>query len=371
MKRYFLIIIACCGALYLPSVGLAQSPNPSQDESLIKKTASTRPRIVKLKDEVVPAKKTPEQLLMEKNTFGDKIAGEDLAIRKAVIDALDGYSGAVVVMEPQTGKILTMVNQKWVISQGFDPCSTIKLVTSIAGLSENVINADGTVLGSASDLVLDNALAYSNNDYFDRVGGQVGKEKFLITARELGLGLPTGINMPGEYEGRVPTKNLHRLVYSHAYGFEVTPLQLAVLVSEIGNGGRKVTPQVPVIDTNRQVKFTPRNPRQINVPQKHLQTLITGMRGTALFGTASKALDPTLSIAGKTGTCQSTGTFASFAPVVNPQYTVVVVLRGRYGAGKYAAAVAGKIYKSLPITRSPPQPMLQSDALLPKPSPTP
>ena len=54
-----------------------------------------------------------------------------------------------------------------------------------------------------------------------------------------------------------------------------------------------------------------------------------------------------LGIAGKTGTCSAVGTFASVAPIDDPKYTVVVVTRGRAGKGRYAAAVAGKIYQAL------------------------
>src|SRR5687768_8238039 len=108
------------------------------------------------------------------NIANDNTEGEDLQIRRAAVNALGKHAGTVVVMEAQTGKLLTVVNQEWAIKHGFKPCSTIKLVTGVAGLSENVINDEGRIGSSSSGMNLDYALAKSNNPYFQRVGSQFG-----------------------------------------------------------------------------------------------------------------------------------------------------------------------------------------------------
>ena len=78
-------------------------------------------------------------------------------------------------MEPKSGRVLAVVNQDWGLRRGFKPCSTVKLVTGLAGLSDNVIDPVQTVNTSAGTLSIDltDSLAYSNNHYFQRVGGQV------------------------------------------------------------------------------------------------------------------------------------------------------------------------------------------------------
>src|SRR5881394_116270 len=138
------------------------------------------------------------------NIARDSTAGEDLEVRKAAINALGHHAGTVVVMDPKSGRVYTVVNQEWALRRGFRPCSTIKLVTGVAGISEKVIQPVETVSVSGNNLNLTDALAHSNNTYFQRVGGEVGFDKMVGYARELGLGERTGINYPNEYSGRVP-----------------------------------------------------------------------------------------------------------------------------------------------------------------------
>src|SRR5581483_3045105 len=75
-------------------------------------------------------------------TEGDNVDGDDLEIRRAAVDALGTMNGSVVVVDPTSGRILTMVNQKLALRNGFTPCSTIKLVTTLAALNENVVSRD-------------------------------------------------------------------------------------------------------------------------------------------------------------------------------------------------------------------------------------
>jgi cell division protein FtsI/penicillin-binding protein 2 len=286
----------------------------------------------------------------EANIEKDDTQGEDLQVRRAAVDALGRHAGTVVVMEAQTGKVVTIVNQDWAIRNGFKPCSTIKLVTGVAGLSENVIDSEGNVVGVNTRRQLQDAIAFSDNGYFQRVGSNLGNGKMIAYAKTLGLGEQTGINVDGENPGKLPYGNSNARIYSHGDDFEVTPLQLAVLVSAISNGGKRVVPQIPRT-RYESTNFRGRYRQQVPLPQQDLKGLIPGMIGAAAYGTAHRGVDASMGVAGKTGSCISKGSwvglFASVAPVENPKYSVVVITRGQGERGKYAAAVAGKIYEAL------------------------
>ena len=284
------------------------------------------------------------------NIEKDSTDGENLQVRRAAVDALGSHAGTVVVMEAQTGKIVTIVNQDWAIRHGFKPCSTIKLVTAVAGLNENVINEEGGIGNSSSGMKLNDALAFSNNGYFQRVGSNVGSTKLISYAKQLGLGEPTGINAEGETAGKLPYGNNNARIYSHGDDFEVTPLQLAVMVSAISNGGNKVVPRIARPKVER-ASFRPHITEHINLPRTRVEGVLPGMVGAAEYGTARRGVDSSMGVAGKTGSCIGKGSwvglFASVAPVEDPKYSVVVITRGERERGKYAAAIAGKIYQSL------------------------
>src|SRR3954451_3324377 len=112
------------------------------------------------------------------STVGDKIDGEDLVVRRAAVDALGPYNGTVVVADPSTGRILTIVNQKLALKSGFQPCSTIKIVAALAGLSEGIIDRNTSMrLYGRTSMNLTNALAHSNNNYFANVGVKLGYDR--------------------------------------------------------------------------------------------------------------------------------------------------------------------------------------------------
>lgn len=284
------------------------------------------------------------------NIANDNTDGEDLEVRRAAVNALGNHAGTIVVMEPQTGKVLSIVNQDWAIRRGFKPCSTIKLVTGVAGLNEKVIDQGGNIQTRRFPMNLDDAIAHSNNSYFQTVGASVGNERMISYARALGLGQPTGINAENETAGKLPFGNNNARIYSHGDDFEVTPLQLAVAVSAISNGGKLVVPQIPKTKIEK-TNFRGYMRGEVNVPQQNLQRMLPGMIGAVNYGTAQRAADPALNIAGKTGSCIGQGSwvglFASVAPVVNPQLSIVVITRGSGERGKYASEIAGKVYKAL------------------------
>lgn len=284
------------------------------------------------------------------NIANDDLSGEDLEIRMAAVEALGKRAGTVVVMNAQTGRIYTIVNQKWAIEDGFKPCSTIKLVTGVAGFNEKLIRTDGNLVNGSYRLGLDDALAYSNNDYFQRVGKNLGSEKMIAYARQLGLGSATGINAANEFAGELPYGNEDLRIYSHADDFRVTPLQLAVLVSAITNGGKILVPHIPRSNKEKAM-FQGSYSSLLKIEPTVYERVIPGMMGATKYGTAGRINNTQLNIAGKTGSCIArqtwVGLFASVAPIQNPKFSVVVIMRGQNARGKYSAAVAEKVYRAL------------------------
>src|SRR5215207_2690959 len=282
----------------------------------------------------------------------DDVTGEDSEVRRIAVNAFGNHAGTVVVMDPMTGRVYSMVNQEWALRRGFKPCSTIKLVTGVAGLSENAIPAVDTV-GDGYRLDLTSALAHSDNPFFQQVGTKIGSDKMVNYARELGLGEKTGINVPFEFPGRLPEVRpglLERRMFSHADGFEVTPLQLGTLVSAMANGGKLLVPQIP----HSQKELTKMNVkvrRQLGITTDVWQRMVPGMVGAVNYGSGRKAYDPTQTVAGKTGTCIGqggwVGLFTSYAPLANPRLAVVVIAQGTDGRRHFPAAVAGEIYRQL------------------------
>ena len=282
----------------------------------------------------------------------DDLTGEDPEVRRVAVQALGNHAGTVVVMDPMTGRVYSVVNQEWGLRRGFKPCSTIKLVTGVAGLSENVIPPIDTANdGYRTDLT--SALAHSDNPFFEQVGSRIGFDKMVNYAKELGLGEKTGANVPIEFPGRLPEMKpgfIERRMFSYADGFEVTPLQLGTLVSAMANGGKLLTPQIPRT-AKEQSKLNVKVRRQIPVNADIWQRMVPGMVGAVNYGSGRKAYDPTQTVAGKTGTCIGSGgwvgLFTSYAPLANPRLAVVVIAQGTDARRHFPAAVAGEIYREL------------------------
>jgi len=281
----------------------------------------------------------------------DDLTGEDPEVRQVAVKALGNHAGTVVVMDPMTGRVYSVVNQEWALHRGFKPCSTIKLVTGVAGLSENAI----PLVDTADDgyrLDLTSALAHSNNPFFQQVGSKIGPDKMVNYARQLGLGEKTGLNVPFEFAGAVPdfSSNLGARMFSHADGFKVTPLQLGTLVSAMANGGRLLTPQIPRSPKDAS-KMSPKVRRVLDISNEVWQRMVPGMVGAVNYGSGRKAYDPTQTVAGKTGTCIGdngwVGLFTSYAPLANPRLAVVVITEGSDARRHLPAAVAGEIYRQL------------------------
>ncbi len=295
----------------------------------------------------------------------DDLRGEDPEVRQAVLAALRHHAGTVVVMDPYSGRVYSIVNQEWALRKGFKPCSTIKLLVGLAGLEEGIIDAKAPLpLGGGSIAMnLIEALAYSNNQYFEIIGERLGRATLLRYAREWGLGQPTGINLPRESAGRLPSEQPPRprrrrstptpavgRMASHGDGFAITALQLAVLTSAIINGGTLYRPQI-VRSEAEASRLIPIPRRHLDLPPEHRESLIAGMIAAVEYGTAKLAYVPGITFAGKTGSCRGDslwlGLFTSFAPVSDPRLVVTVIVQGRHERGLTAASIAGQIYQRL------------------------
>ncbi len=292
-------------------------------------------------------------------TEGDNVDGEDLEIRRAAVEALGTMKGSVVVADPNTGRVLTIVNQKLAFQPGFIPCSTIKLVTSIAALNEHVVTRDTVVpISRYQRYTLTTAIAHSNNQYFSILGNKLGFDRVTQYAHLLGLGEKAGLDIPGEQPGSIsaepPKFGGVGLMTSFGEGFQMTPLELAGIVSAIANGGTLYYLQYP--RTPDEVEhFAPKVKRTLEIPPEELADLKLGMRGAVDFGTARRVnADPTEPVFGKTGTCTDfptsnhMGWFGSFNEVAHHQLAVVVMLTGtKTFNGPVASGVAGAIYRKL------------------------
>ena len=279
--------------------------------------------------------------------------GEDLTVRRAAVEALGSYNGSVVAVDPNTGRILTMVNQRVALGEGFQPCSTIKVAVALAGLSEKMIQPAAKYRLGGMRMDLTYALAHSNNYYFATLGQKLGFEKVTYYAHQFGYGERAGLNIPGEQPGYFPVappKN-GGVGMLTSFGEEIrqTPLQLASLMAAVSNGGTLYYLQYP--QNAAEVRsFVPRVKRRLDIAGL-IPMIKPGMRGAVEFGTAHRAREDG-PIAGKTGTCSEThthlGWFGSFNEIDGKKLVVVVLLTGgRPAIGPLAAGIAGDVYKLL------------------------
>ena len=292
-------------------------------------------------------------------TAGDLTAGEDPVVRQAAIDALGNMNGTVVAIDPTNGRILAMVNQKLALSEGATPCSTIKLSVGLAALSEGVITRNTPVrIAPHAYMTLTEALAKSNNLYFEALGRKLGFERVHRYANEFGLGELAGYNIEGEHLGIYPDEELSQKLggvgrmCSFGDSISMTPLQLGALVSSMANGGTLYYLQHPTTP-EEVLNFQPKVKRTLDIA-RYLPEMSDGMAGAVQYGTA-RQLRMNFSeeqILGKTGTCSNSGTrYGWFASYANTNYgrivTVIFLEGGRATFGPKAAELAGVMYRGL------------------------
>jgi penicillin-binding protein 2 len=292
-------------------------------------------------------------------TLGDVVEGEDPVVREAAIEALGNMNGTAIAIDPSTGRILAMVNQKLALSRGAEPCSTIKLTVALAALEEGIVTKDTPVnLGGHFHMTMTDALAHSNNLYFETLGRQLGFERVKHYANEFGLGELAGYHISGEQLGTYPDEELPAALggvgrmCSFGESVSMTPLQLGALVAAIANGGTLYYLQHPESSIDLAT-FEPKVKRTLEIAPL-IPEISVGMQGAVQYGTARslRANFSQFPVMGKTGTCSNNGTrfgwFGSYADTPNGRIVTVFFLEGgRPTFGPKAAELTGQFYRAL------------------------
>ncbi len=289
---------------------------------------------------------------------GDVTAGEDPVVRQAAIDALGDMNGTAVVIDPSNGRILAMVNQRLALSPGAEPCSTIKLSVALAALSEGLVTRDTPVQLAGFRMNMTDALARSNNLYFEELGRELGFSRVRHYATQFGLGELAGYHIQGEQLGQYPTEVLPASeggvgrMCSFGQGVSMTPLQLGAFVAAMANGGTLYYLQHPT-STEEVMAFQPKVKRTLDIA-RYVPDMQDGMAGAVQYGTARRlrANFQELPVFGKTGTCSDKGTrfgwFVSYSDTpLGSLVTVFFLEGGRPTFGPRAAELTGEFYKNL------------------------
>jgi penicillin-binding protein 2 len=346
----------------------------------------------------------------------------DIGLQEAVQKRLEQEeSAAAVVMDVMTGAVYALVSHPgfdpnlftYGISQNdwdtlnadehvpllnkaldgvYSPGSVFKIVTAMAGLESGILKATDTVYcpghmdlgnhrfhcwkkGGHGRLNFVQAMAGSCDTFFYDLGKRVGIDRIYTTARRLGLGERTGIDFPHERTGLIPSRSWKQATKSTSWqqgetlitaigqGYVLTtPMQLAVMISRIANGGMVVRPHIVVGGEaerqGRQGRLLGFDPKHIALVQESLSAVVNLPIGTA----HSAAIpDPVMAMAGKTGTAQvrrittaervqgvlknealpwkerDHALFVGYAPLVNPRYACSVIVE-HGGSGAHTAA---------------------------------
>ncbi len=289
------------------------------------------------------------------STAGDRVDGEDLTVRRAAVESLGRYNGTVIAVDANTGRVLTMVNQRVALSSGFQPCSTVKVAVALAALSEGLIDRVTPVrLYGRTRMDLTQALAHSNNYYFANLGIKLGYEKWAYYAKLFGLGERAGLGIEGEEPGYFapqPPSSGMGMMTSFGDGISQTPLELAALLTAISNGGTLYYLQYP--QNSKEIEqFVPRVKRKLDIADL-IPQIKPGMGGAVEFGTARRAVyEREAPVCGKTGTCTGgtthLGWFGSFNDYGQNKIVIVTLLTGGRGVnGPTASGITGAIYRRL------------------------
>ncbi len=338
----------------------------------------------------------------------------DLDLQAVAELAMEDRRGAVVALDPRTGEVLAMVSRPafdpnlftrrisksdWkelndnpdhplmnrAIQAQFAPGSTFKPIVTIAGLETGMLEPSKTVLcpGGATfyghyfkcdevhgTVDLHRALVHSCDTYFFTVGNHMGIDRIAEYAELAGIGKKTGIDLPNEKEGLMPSPHWKlRAQREKWYAGEtisvaigqgavtVTPIQLASVLGGLVSGGIWYKPHLAKnahVDPPRHADFRPEN----------VATIVSGMCGVVNEGgTGAGAAIPGLEICGKTGTAQrisndlaksnkalalamrDNGWFVGFAPRENPEIVVVALWEGG-GKGAFSAPIVRDVIKA-------------------------
>lgn len=353
----------------------------------------------------------------------------DFEIQKAAEEAFEDKNGVLIAMDPKTGRILAMLSkpsfdpnifsknispQEWKLLidnpnnplqnkgiQGvYPPGSVFKIITAIAGLESRIITPNTTFTCTGTFhygnrefscwqekghgiISLHRAIVESCDIYFYQAGLKVGVDRIAHYANMFGLGKNTGIMLPYEKAGLVPSSSWKKkylgmpwysgetlsLAVGQGY-IAVTPIQLLVLISTIANGGKIFLPQVveKIEDIRRNFLkiFPPVELGRVHISEQTLNTIREALNGAVNEpgGTGKACALKEINVAGKTGTAQVVrmsryfrrgdmnrlpqklrdhAWFVAYAPFEDPEISVVVLVEhGGYG-GVAAAPIAKKV----------------------------
>ncbi|MGB3265610.1 MAG: penicillin-binding protein 2 [Microcoleus sp.] len=326
----------------------------------------------------------------------------DLSMQKAAEKALGNRRGSVVALDVKTGAVLVMASHPtfdpnlftrkitkddWATlqdeedpflnraMQGYPPGSTFKIVTSVAGLESGKFSPD-SILGTSSYITVGgidfnehsggygnigfrDALAFSSNTFFYQVGMSTGPEQISKWGHRLGIGKDTDLNLlglsGGQY-GQLPTPEDKEKIYKEPWyagdtvtmsigqGLVlVTPLEAAVMVSSIANGGYRVKPHLLTSMTG-----TPETQRvKIGLKPSTVQVVKEGLIAVVSEGTGQALNDGSIPLtAGKTGTSEVIGQkdhslYVAFGPAEKAEIAIAVIVENG-GFGSVAAAPIAK-----------------------------
>ncbi len=337
-------------------------------------------------------------------------AAED-AMDKQVANGIGTHGIAAVAIDPNTGAVLAMAsrpsfNPNWftrgitakewaqindnpnhpmenrAIAGEYPPGSTFKLITGSAALELKKVTPDEMIFDSGRHWLVDmrnaggealgwinftEALAKSDNVYFYEMGRRVGIEKLAEYARMFGMGKKTGIALRGEASGLVASEEYKKKAFNQDWylgdtfnsaigqGFQlVTPLQAAMIVSEVANGGIQYRPfivnRIDNLDGTPYKIFAPEQVGTLAVSRSTLDLIREGMRNvTEESGTAGSLFAGfPIQVAGKTGTAENFGGvdhgwFVAYAPFDHPRIVIAVLVE----QGGYGGVASGPIVKMM------------------------
>ena len=318
------------------------------------RSAKTQPPKATPRQRTRPARRPVRKALPPVDpTQGDDPSRDDPIVRAAAVAALENRNAALVGVDPNTGQILTIVNQKlaW---ESYQPCSTFKPAVALAALEEGLIENDRTrlQLGRRWYLDLTKSLTLSNNLYFEKLGRLLGLAKLREYAERFGFGELASWGLPDEPRGALPAKappaargGVGRIA-SFGEGIELTPLQLASFISAVSNGGTLFYLQYP----QDEERFEPMVKRRLEIGP-WLSPVRQGLEEAVVSGTARQARQPDQTILGKTGTCSQHGVrlgwFAGYSQKEGGLAVVVLMHGGWIASGSHAAELAGRFYRKL------------------------
>jgi penicillin-binding protein 2 len=287
---------------------------------------------------------------------GDIPDRDDPEVRAAAVAALGNLNGTVVVTNADTGRILTIVNQRTAFKSGYQPCSTIKVPVALAALSEQVVDRLTQIrIYGNTKIALTEALARSNNQYFASLGEKLGFERMSYYARLYGLGEKASSipqEQPGILPSRTPSSGMGMMT-SFGDGITLTPLEYAALIGAVANEGTLYMLQYPQ-DPDEPESFVPKVKRRLDIA--HLVAEVKpGMMGAVEYGTARRVgFNDETPVYGKTGTCTDSrspthlGWFGSYTEIGHDRVVVVVMLTGgSVVSGSSASSVGGQVYRNL------------------------